>query len=182
MKKITVLLIALTLVSCSIGAGENSKILAGKNGFFPQVSGIDLEGKKRELPKSFDKEINLVVVAFKREQQENVNGWIAATKEILAKNPKVGFYEVPVIYEVSAPYRTFINNGMRRGVVDLEARKHTITVYTNREEFFKILQMKKEKIYLLMMNKEGKILQRIEGDATKENVALLRKKLLKLSR
>ncbi len=175
MKKIILVLSMSFLASCAIGAGENSKIIAAKNGFFPQLTGIDLEGVKRELPASFDKKLNIVVVAFQREQQENVNGWIEATKEVLVKNSDIGFYELPLIYELNAVSRRFVNNGMRRGVPGAEARKHTITVYTDREKFFELMKMKEEKIYLLVLNQDGKILRRIEGDATKKNTAALMK-------
>ncbi|MBU6140911.1 MAG: hypothetical protein KGP29_05105 [Proteobacteria bacterium] len=181
MKKILLALSLTFITACAIGAGENSKMIAAKNGFFPQLTGIDLEGEKRELPQSFDKKLNIVVVAFKREQQENVNGWIKATEEVLAKKPEIGFYELPLIYEMDAISRKFINNGMRRGVPGAKARKHTITVYTDREKFFELMKMKEEKIYLLALNQEGKILLRIEGDATKKNTAALMKFLKRKS-
>ncbi len=174
-KVLTVVLLFL-LSACAIGAGENSAISLKENGYFPKLTGIDLQGNKRDLPQAFDKPINIVVVAFKREQQKNVDGWIKVVDSVSAKNPEIGFYELPLIYELNPLSRRFINNGMRRGVVDEKARARTITVYTNREEFFKIMKMQEDKIYLLVIDKSGKIMQRIEGDATKKNVALLKKK------
>ncbi len=176
MKKLSAILLVLALFSCAIGAGENSKITASKSGFFPNLSGIDLEGKMRELPQAFDKKINIVVVAFKREQQENVNGWIKVADEIMLKNSDVGFYELPVIYELGSWKRSFINNGMRRGVVGEQARKRTITVYTDRQKFFEMMKMEENKIYLLVIDSSGKIKQKIEGDATEINVKSLKKK------
>lgn len=140
------------------------------------MTGIDLQGNKRELPQAFDKKINIVVVAFKREQQSNVNGWIREVDKIIAKNSEVGFYELPLIYELNPLSRSFINNGMRRGVIDEKSRARTITVYTNREQFFKMMNMEEQKIYLLVIDKNGKILQRIDGDANEKNVLLLKKK------
>jgi hypothetical protein len=177
MKKISNLLALIFLASCAIGSGENSAMIVGEKGYFPQLVGIDLEGERRELPKSFDNKINIVAVAFKREQQENVNGWIKVADEIIAKRSDVNFYELPLIYELNPVSRSFINNGMRRGVLGEKARKRTITVYTNREQFFEEMQMKEEKIYLLVIDQEGEILHRIEGDATSENVNSLKKKL-----
>ncbi len=164
------------LCSCGIGAGVNSSIYLAENGHFPKLTGIDLQGNKRELPQAFDKAINIVVVAFKREQQANVNGWIRVVDKIVEKNPEVGFYELPLIYQLNPVSRSFINNGMRRGVIDEKSRARTITVYTDREKFFKIMNMKADQIAVLVINKNGKIMQRIDGDATETNVALLRKK------
>lgn len=176
MKKISNFLALIFLTSCAIGSGENSAMVVGQKGYFPQLVGIDLEGEKRQLPQSFDNKINIVAVAFKREQQENVNGWIKVADEITAKRSDVNFYELPLIYELNPVSRSFINNGMRRGVVGEKARKRTITVYTDRQKFFEVMKMKEEKIYLLVIDRKGKILQRIEGDATKKNVKELKKK------
>lgn len=175
-KKISTLAVLFLCSACAIGAGENSAISLDKNGYFPKVTGIDLQGNKRDLPQAFDKPINIVVVAFKREQQKNVDGWIKVLDPIVEKNAEVGFYELPLIYELNPLSRRFINNGMRRGVVEEKSRARTITVYTDREKFFKIMKMREDKIYLLVIGKNGKILQRIEGDATKKNIALLKKK------
>ncbi len=176
MKKFLIIASVLIIASCGIGAGENSDIINRKTGFFPKLTGIDLEGEKRRLPKSFNNKINLVVIAFHRDQQDDVDDWVEEADEIMKKYPEVGFYEIPLIYELDPFSRTFINNGMRRGVVDPIARKRTITVYTDREKFLKIMNMKDDRIYLLVVAKNGKIMQRIEGDATNENISSLKKK------
>jgi hypothetical protein len=175
-KKIIAVSAIVVLCSCGIGSGVNSSISLDKNGYFPNLTGIDLQGNKRQLPETFDKPINIVVVAFKREQQANVNGWIYEVDKIANKHPEVAFYELPLIYKLNPLSRSFVNNGMRRGVIDEKSRARTITVYTDREKFFKIMNMNEDKIYLLVIGNKGKILQRIEGDATKKNVALLKKK------
>ncbi len=162
------------LGSCAIGAGENSKIVNNGTNFFPKISGIDLEGKKRDLPQAFDKKSNIVVVAFKREQQEEVNTWISAVDEIIKKNSNVAFFEVPLIYELNYLSRSFLNNGMRRGIPDVKARQRTITVYTNRDQFFKITNMQEDKIYVLLVNNKGKILWRTDGVADNKKIKALR--------
>jgi hypothetical protein len=158
------------LQSCLIGSGENSKIEANKDNYFPKVSGIDLQGKKQDLPKVFDNQFNLVIVAFRREQQEQVDSWIKAIQPILKEKTNLSFFEIPLIYELSSPKRFWVNNGMRFGIPDENARKHTITVYTNREEFFKITKMQEDKIYALLINKEGRILREEEGVADKGKI------------
>ncbi len=177
MKKILNLFIIIFFTACSIGAGENSKMIASKKGYFPQLVGIDLEGERREIPQSFNNKINIVVVAFKREQQKNVDGWIKVVDEIISQRSDINFYELPVIYELNSVSRSFINNGMRRGVVGSKARKRTITIYTNREVFFQHMKMKENNIYVLMLDKAGKVIQKIEGDATSENIEKLKNKL-----
>lgn len=175
-KKFSALLLALLLCSCAIGAGKNSEISKPKSGFFPKVVGIDLQGKERQLPDAFDQTINIVVVAFKREQQRYVDNWIKVVDAIAEKNPEVAFFELPLINQRNFVARSFINNGMHRGVTTEKARARTITVYTNRDKFFKMMKMREDKIYLLVIGRNGKIMQRIEGNATKKNISLLKKK------
>ena len=170
----------LSLSSCLIGPGQNSKIEVGRNSFFPQIIGIDLNGDKRDLPKGFAGKLNIVVVAFKREQQKNVDTWIPFSDQIIKENSAINFYEVPLIYELGAFSRAWVNNGMRLGVTDKVARKRTITVYTDRKKFFEVMKMKEEKIYVLLINDKGKILLREEGDFTDKkakNISRLIKKI-----
>lgn len=175
MKYISLLLALLTLQSCLIGAGENSKIEVNKNNFFPKIIGIDLNGNKQELPQAFEGKLNIVVVAFKREQQSEVDTWIKGAGDILSKNPEVRLYEVPLIYELNSFKRAWVNNGMRFGIQDEQARKRTITVYTNRDEFFTLMKMREEEIYTLLLDDAGKILWQASGVANEDSIKLLDK-------
>ncbi len=109
MKKLKFLFLLLATQACLINSGENSKISANQNNYFPKVSGIDLEGNKQELPQVFKNEFNLVVVAFRREQQTQVDTWIKAIESILKAKPNLSFFEIPLIYELSTFKRFWIN-------------------------------------------------------------------------
>lgn len=169
----------MSLTSCMIGSGENSSIQANADKF-PLLSGINLDGIKHDLPKDFAGELNLVAIGFEREHQEAINTWIKIADEIIQNNPKIKFYEVPLIYELGGFSRAWVNNGMRLGIQDKIARKRTITVYTNRDKFFEIMNMKGDKIYVLLLDKDGKILWRCEGLAHQKNIESLQKILKKI--
>ena len=170
-KKISSLIIILFLTqSCLIGSGKNSQIISIKADHFPRILGINLEGKELKLPETFNKKLNLVIVAFKREQQKDVNSWINATKPIIAKKTEFSFFEIPVIFELSAPKRFWLNNAMRFGIKDKISRQNTITIYTNRKKFYKVTNMKEDFIYALLINNDGKILWRKKGLANKSNI------------
>lgn len=175
MKNLLVIMSLITLSSCLIGSGENSKILNLGEKKFPKLTGIDLNGNKKLLPESFDGKLNIVAIGFEREHQEAINTWIKLADEIIAKNPEIKFYEVPLIYELSTFSRSWVNNGMRFGIQNEIARKRTITVYTNRDEFFNIMQMKGDRIYVAIINKEGDILWITDGVASKEKIESMQK-------
>jgi len=180
LKKISLLIIATLLSSCLIGSGENSKIIDSGKNKFPSLVGIDLEGNKRELPNFFDAKYNIISIGFEREHQEAINGWIKIIDPIIAKNNHLKYYEVPLIYELGGFSRAWVNNGMRFGIQDKIARKRTITVYTNRTEFFRIMNMSGKKIYTLILDKEGNVIWRAEGLANEANIKSLENFLKKL--
>jgi hypothetical protein len=175
-KFLSIIIMTVSLSAC-IGSGKNSDLASNGQNMFPSMTGIDLLGEERPLPDSFEGEFNIVSIAFQREQQENVNTWIEAVKPVLAENDNVRYYEVPLIYEMNAMMRGWVNNGMRSGLPSEEARERTITVYTDREKFFDMMNMNEDTIYTLLLNKKGEILWRAEGDATEEKMAELISKI-----
>jgi hypothetical protein len=44
---------------------------------FSSVSGSNLEGKKHRLPNDFEGSLNIVVVAFRREHTDLIEGWLS---------------------------------------------------------------------------------------------------------
>lgn len=180
MKNILIILSLISLTSCFIGSGENSPINdIGKNKF-PELVGIDLNGKKHNLPSAFEGEYNIIALGFEREHQEAINTWITEIDKLNLVNNKIKFYEVPLIYELGKFSRTWVNNGMRIGIQNEIARKRTITVYTNRDKFYKIMNMKGDRIYLIILNKSNDIIWRSEGYASTKNLDSFKKFIEKI--
>jgi len=145
---------------------------------FPNVSGSNLEGQKLILPKDFEKKLNIVVIAFRREQTDLIERWTGSLEEIERKNPDIGFYELPVLSRSYSPLRWWIDGGMRAGITDSEARKRTITVYTAKKSFKNQLAIPNEEtIYIFLVDKSGKILWRSVGDFNEEKIQQLRHSL-----
>lgn len=155
------------LLTACIGTGDNSDIKPQGKNQFPLLTGIDLLGEERPIPASFAGHLNLVAVAFEREQQEDVNTWIPTAEQLMQQHAHLRFYEVPLIYEMNAAMRGWINNGMRAGIEEKAARERTITVYTDRDQFTSLMNMQTKSIYLLLLDKKGTILWRHEGVWTK---------------
>ena len=174
------LLGAVTLTGC-IPAGINSPVqsngVAGVK--FPDVVGIDLEGKEVSLPTGLSGRRNLVAIAFEREHQPVVDTWIARVEPLLAQDPELRLYEVPTIYESSTLFRLWLNNGMRAGITDQVARRRTVTIYVNREQFNTALSIPDTSVvHLLLLNAEGLIAWRSTGPADDEKLAALSQALV----
>ena len=167
-------MLTLTLSAC-IGAGSNTPITKPAQDQFPTLSGIDLLGEERALPQSFKGRFNLIAIGFEREHQRDINSWIDIADNIAQTSPDFRFYEVPVIYELSALSRMWVNNGMRSGIPDEKARERTITVYTDRERFLKFMDMRSDDIYVLLVDHKGSIIWRHKGSTTPNSINMLKR-------
>lgn len=141
---------------------------------FPVVTGKNLDGKKFHLPHDFEGELNLVFLAFQREQQLMVNTWLPTADLLESIHPKLRYYELPTISRMNPIARWFINTGMRSGIKDPKSRRKTITLYLDKGSFRKELGIPGEKnIYILLMDKQGKVTWRSEGPCDVEKAKSL---------
>lgn len=182
--KICTIIALLTLVITSIIASETEKQANNKKAqskdkeaIFPTVEAANLEGKKFTLPKDFEGERNIVTIAFQREQQNDIDTWTPFIKQLTDKKGAVlHYYELPTIGKFAGMFRGMINGGMRKGIPDVNARNATITLYLNKATFRKELKLSDEKrIYVLVVDRQGKVLWRNEGIFSKEKGEALAK-------
>lgn len=133
----------------------------------PAVSGSNLERKKLNLPEDLEGEWNLVLIAFQQWHQRQVDTWIPFARQMEETYPAVRYYELPTIQRLNALARTFINEGMRAGIPDPVARERTITLYVDKGDFRAALDLPDEdNIYLLLLDRQGRVLWRAEGAFT----------------
>jgi hypothetical protein len=169
---------AVILAGC-IGPGSTSEVTpSGRANTFPAVTGLNLAGVEVRLPDGFEGDRNLVAVAFRREQQAAVDTWIEAAGPLVDAHPGLRFYELPTIDERGALFRFYVNNGMRAGIPDPDARARTITLYLDKTAFRRALDMADEEaIYVLLLDARGRELWRARGPATPEAVDTLRRRV-----
>lgn len=131
---------------------------------FPTVDGRNLNGVAFRLPRDFKAPASIVFVAFKREQQRDVDSWKTFVRDVRAKRPDIGEYEVPVLSKGDALIRFLIDGGMRRGIPDLAVRAATITLYIDKGPFDASLGLASESdIAVLLVEPDGTILWRAAG-------------------
>ena len=105
---------------------------------------------------------------------EKVALTIALLPALVKAHPKLAYYEIPVISRSNSLLRWIIDNGMRGGIPDKEQRARTITLYLDKKPFLKTLEISSEdRIYILVVNKNGKVLWRTEGVASQEKLESL---------
>ncbi len=129
---------------------------------FPETTTSDLNGRELTFPQELPAERTLLFVAFKREQQAVVDEWIA---ELDLEAPDApAWLELPVIEDLGALWRGFIDNGMRSGVTSTETRARVFTIYGDTDAFREALGLGSEDlVYLLVVDREGRVLARDYG-------------------
>jgi hypothetical protein len=147
-------------------ADINTKEIAMK---FPTATGSNLHRKKLTLPEDFDGELNFILVAFEQWQQNTVNTWLPFVEWLERRYGGVRYYGLPVIRRMNFIARTFINEGMRASIPDTKARDRTVTLYLDKQAFQQALDLSHERdIYILIVDREGKVAWRTEGAFTPE--------------
>jgi hypothetical protein len=157
-----------------ISPSKSKLQITGGDTNFPVVSGFNLNRLELEFPRDFNGDLNLVVIAFKQNQQITVNTWLPFAQETEIAFPGFIYYEFPTINEMSSLSRTFINEGMRAGIPDQTARERTVTLYLDKEALKPALDITSENsIYLFLVNREGNIYWRSTGEYTEDKAGSL---------
>lgn len=170
----------LMAVTATVEANTNNTAevaVAAPLGTFPTLKASNLENQKFTLPRDFAGERNLLLIAFKREQQKNVDTWLRGMKRF-STSSDFRYYELPTIGKLNPIARWFINHGMRNGIPDRKARARTITLYVDKAAFKKALNLSDENhIYAILVDRAGRVYWRAEGDFDKAKADSLKQAL-----
>ena len=143
---------------------------------FPEVSGENLLGESFDLPDDLPGAIRVAFVAFRQNQQPDVNTWLAVADGLEADHPGLRYVEIPTI---AWPYRVMkpiIDGGMRSGIPSREARARTITVFTGVGAFVEEAGLPgTDEIAVLLVDGEGRIRWWTTGRHTEGKEAELRR-------
>ena len=164
MKYLVILLIS-TAVFLSEGCISTSEVSVNEKNIFPTVTGTNLHGDEKTLPECLEKDKTILVVAFQRWQQELCDEWYAEIEKYMGENEDTAYFEVPTIRKMNGFMRWFIYRGMRGGITSAEMRRQVVTLHIDKEPFTKALDIgSEETVYVFVVDKNGKILSRAEGE------------------
>jgi hypothetical protein len=134
----------------------------------PKMSAVEAETlseKSLVLPRDLPGEKTLILIAFARKQQSNIDTWINGMN---LKEAKFAWIETPVIDPFYGFFSGFIQRGMRKGIPDSADRERTVTIFTSRVEFLKSMGLPEstDNIYAVVVDRSGNVLSKAEGDYT----------------
>ena len=131
---------------------------------FPRLETRDLDGREVTLPAGLPGEWNVVIVAFRRQQQELVDSWVPWLEERAATIPGLRFVELPAIGLQWQPARPVIDGGMAAAILDQQTRRRTLTVYTDLRRVTGPLGIgDRGTIWLLLVDRAGQVRWRGSG-------------------
>jgi hypothetical protein len=128
----------------------------------PPITASDLNKKKISWPRDLTADRTLLIIAFDRAQQAQVDGWVAGLRLKAPGAPP--WYEVPLINNPGGIIRSFIDGGMRRGIPNVQDRAHVVTLYGDKKAVMKAMALTSEKtVHALVVDRTGRILARVSG-------------------
>lgn len=137
---------------------------------FPQIQTKDLNGNIVNLPQDFKGKLNLILVAYERWHQKDVDSWVPLLDKLEAKIADFCYYELPVVGEMGWFGQKQLDFWMRTGIPDKDTRAKTLTLYISRHQFRQDLEItNKNHISLLLLDKEGRVIWRTLGAYTEES-------------
>lgn len=136
---------------------------------FPSADGESLAGMHVRVPDVFAGARNLVLIAFTRGQQTDVDTWTPLTKRLAAGDTGFRSYELPTLARRYRLIRPMIDGGMRRGIPDSATRSSTITLYIDKSPFERALGIANEdSIAVVLVGHDGHVLWMTRGRHTVE--------------
>jgi hypothetical protein len=137
----------------------------------PRVTGKNLNGRTVRFPEDIRGRPALMLIAFRRYQQQDVDTWLGRMDDLRRVIPDLQVLELPVLRTSHLLVRSLIDGGMRNGIPDPEARARTITFYLDKKSFRKAFGLGPEdRIFAVLADREAAILDVQEGPATDERV------------
>ena len=131
---------------------------------FPVVAGRDIDGNDFVVPTDFAGDLNLVLMAFTREHQYDVNTWLPHVRELESSRQGFRVYEVPTLWEMSWFQRKQLDFWMSTGIREPLARATTITLYTDLQDMQSALAITDfDTIQVLLVDRDGLVVWRSAG-------------------
>jgi hypothetical protein len=148
---------------------------------FPTIKAENLNKEQVEVPTQLTGNPKILIVPFQQWQQRVVDSWVPFLSQLVDEFTGFDFYELPTIRKMNFLYRRFIDGGMRAGIPSRETRRRTVTLYIDKEPFKNSLNITTEDtIHLFLIDSEGSVIWRTEGEVSREKALSLRDALEKM--
>lgn len=124
---------------------------------FPNLAAETLSGTRFQTPDPARKTSHVILIAFKRGVQPQIDEWLSALSGTVANSSDIEMYEVPMLAGGWRLMSGIIDGGMRSGIPQ---QKHSsvATFYGDIKRYKDILDMEQEDhCYLYIIDPQGTI-------------------------
>ncbi|GAB7086884.1 hypothetical protein [Marinifilum fragile] len=140
---------------------------------FPTMNGELLSSKEISLPDHCKGKVSLLIVAFKRGTQPQIDSWTKPVLKEFSMYDEFRFIEIPMISNFYSWISNYINTGMRKGIVP-SMHKNVMTYYGPLSHYYSYFGVKDKKLcYVFLLDKEGKIQFMDHGESQSDKSKLL---------
>ena len=134
---------------------------------FPTISFDNLSKDRLTLPADFKGNRNLLLLYFDLTQQRDIDDWNTIVDRWRASDPSLASYTLLVSPQKNFLSRWWQNASMRSASPDASRWPTTLPIYVNKRAFERKLGIPSEKqVILLLMDREGHVLNRVSGAPT----------------
>lgn len=176
-KKIRVRLAFTLLIGCvfsNVAIRAANTNLSTDLGQFPPVQATSLEKTKLRLPQELSAPMNLVIISFAREQQQQVDTWAAAARQVQPAHVHFNYYELMTMSSENLLYRWWFDAALRSNTANKDMRNRILTAYVSKHKFRMSLRIQDEKqVVAMLVDRSGKVYWRTDGPCTGENKSAL---------
>lgn len=129
----------------------------------PMLRGEFLTGRTAVLPQAASGRVALLLVGFTYDSRFAVEAWAKEFREQFEADPRVTFYEIPMIGGLARMGKWFIDSGMRRGTPKKD-HENVITVYGGTDLWKQRLGFQApDAAYLVLFDQRGVVRWRHSG-------------------
>jgi hypothetical protein len=134
---------------------------------FPSVTSYSLDKQKITLPAELEGQIDLLLLSFKEEQQNDIDSWMPAAQAIQHSNFQFRYYELPVAEKENFIFRWWESSSMRSDQSDPETWHWIIPLWLDHRKFLADLDIPNDKqVVALLIDRQGHVVWRASGPMT----------------
>ena len=145
----------------ALAAGLAQEIGVGES--LPELRGEFLTAQPAVLPQAAQGRVALLLMGFTYRSRFAVEAWAERFRMEFPSDPRLTFFEMPMIGGAARLAKWFIDSGMRRGTpkVDYE---HVITVYADTKAWKqRVRYTDPDAAYLILLDRESKVAWLYQG-------------------
>jgi len=146
----------------------------------PPLRGEFLSGRRAVLPQAASERVALLMLGFTYDSRFAAEAWVKRFRQDFGTQPKMTFFEMPMIGGMARMAKWFIDSGMRRATPKAD-RENVITVYGGTDQWKQRVGFGDTRAaYLILLGPHSKVVWRYAGSLDEEPYMALSSEVLRL--